>query len=731
MHHLSSLLSFTFKPVRLVAVLLLLLAGNAARAQSVLSGTVTDLQGKPLSGASVYLDNTIDGGTTDSTGAFRFSTTEKGAQTLVVSGVGYQNSGMPVNVDAPVSGISIRLKASATSLDEVTITAGAFEASSDKDKTVFKPLDIVTTAGANADIVKAIQTLPGTQQQGSQTGLFVRGGDASEAAVVVDELVVQNAFFSSAPGVAARSRFSPFQFKGISFSSGGYSARYGQALSSVLELNTLDLPDKSTINTGFNMAGVYFSASKLWKNSGGEATAYYNNLQPFYGIAKTNFDFYDVPKGGGGSAKYAWKPNKDGLIKVMGNFQAFKSGIGVDNPDSPGQRLDMGLNNVNTYGSVSYRQMFGSKWSLYTAGLYSYNKGNNTWDGMPTPQEDQRGQLRLEVKRFFASKFNLLVGTELQHFRYERSFGSWWGNQFTENHLAGYAEAEWSPVRWLALRPGVRVEHSTLLEQTNVSPRVSMAVRTGRYSQVSLAGGLFYQNPDVNYLLYGYRPDFQEAIHYIANWQYSKDNRVLRLEAYYKDYRHLVREYGTTEYNPNNYRYAFGDVNNSGKGYAKGLEVFWRDKKTVKNLDYWLSYSYIDTKRLYKNFTAEATPDFISDHNLNLITKYWIDKWQTSVNMSYNYASGRPYYNPSNPEFLGDRTSDFHNLSLTVNYLTHVKKWFTVIYAGIDNVTDRHNIFGYRYSSDGQTRFPVRPALYRSFFIGVNFSLTEFDKDEL
>lgn len=725
-----ALLSTFHRPLQIALVFALMMATGAANAQSVISGMVTDMQGKPLAGASVYLDNTIDGGTTDSTGAFKFSTTEKEAQTLVVSAVGYQNGGMPITVNGDISGLAVKLKASAHSLDEVTITAGAFEASNDKDKTVFKPLDIVTTAGANADIVKAIQTLPGTQQQGSQTGLFVRGGDASEAAMVVDELVVQNAFFSSAPGVAARSRFSPFQFKGISFSSGGYSARYGQALSSVLELSTLDLPEKSTINTGFNMAGIYFSGSKLWKNSGGEATAYYNNLQPFYGVAKTNFDFYDVPKGGGGSAKYAWKPNKDGLIKVMGNFQTFKSGIGVDNPDSPGQRLNVGINNVNTYGSISYRQMFGTKWSLYAAGLYSYNKDDNTWNGLPTPQEDQRGQLRLEAKHFFASKFNLLVGTEIQNFHYQRRFDQW-SNEFTETHAAGYAEAEWSPARWLAIRPGLRFEHSTLLEQSSLSPRLSMAIRTGRYSQVSLAGGLFYQNPDVNYLLYGYRPDFQEAIHYIANWQLTKDNRVLRIEAYYKDYRRLVREYAATEYNPNNFRFVFADVNNSGKGYAKGLELFWRDKKTVKNLDYWVSYSYIDTKRLYRNFTDEATPDFISDHNLNLITKYWIDKLQTSINVSYNYASGRPYYNPANPEFLGDRTSDYHNLSLTVNYLTHVKKWFTVIYAGIDNVTNRHNIFGYRYSTDGQTRYPVQPALYRSFFVGVNFSLTEFDKDEL
>ena len=72
--------------------------------------------------------------------------------------------------------------------DSFVITAGSFEASNNS-KTVLTSLDIVTTAGSQADVVKAIQTLPGTQQQGTQTGLFVRGGDASEAAVVVLSLI--------------------------------------------------------------------------------------------------------------------------------------------------------------------------------------------------------------------------------------------------------------------------------------------------------------------------------------------------------------------------------------------------------------------------------------------------------------------------------------------------------------------------------------------------------------
>ena len=709
-----------------------LLLATVSFAQTKISGQVLDAKGKPLNGCSVSLDNTLDGTSTDSSGQFHFTTTETGAQTLVVTNIGYESGGKPLDVKGDIGGIVITLRENAHSLDNVTITAGAFEASNDKAKAVLTTMDIITTAGANADVVKAIQTLPGTQQSGNQTGLFVRGGDASEAAVIVDGLIAQNAFNSSAPGVAARSRFSPFQVKGVSFSSGGYSARFGQALSSVLELNTLDFADKTTINAGINMAGIYFSGDKLWKQSSGSVTAFYNNLSPFYGLATTNVDYYEPPQGGGGSAKYCWKPNKDGMIKLMVNGTYYRSGVTVPNPDSAGNTFNYGIANTNIYSNISWKQMIKSKWSIYTAASYSYNKDDINAGYVPINDHDDRAQFRFEVKRFTERHFSLLVGTEVQHFSYNQdAYG--YTNSFTENQIAGYAEAEWNPSRIVSVRPGLRYEHSALLNQDVLAPRLSIAIRTGKYSQIGLAGGSFYQTPDVPYLLRGYRPDMQQAWHYIANFQYIKNDRTFRLEAYYKDYESLVRDYGHG-YDPNSYRRLDSlVVNNTGNGYAKGIELFWRDKKLVKNLDYWISYSYIDTRRFYKNYLTAATPDFISDHNLSLVAKYWIDKWKTQINMTYSYASGRPYYNPNNSadDFLADKTTDYHNLSFTVNYLTHIKKWFTVVYAGVDNVTNRKNVFGYRYTTDGATRYPQYPALFRSFFVGVNFSLTEFDHDEL
>ncbi len=710
-----------------------------ASAQYKISGTVMDNKGKPVKGANVYLDGTIDGGTADSMGVFRFTTSEKGNQTIVASEVSHATGGQPIVINGDVSGVVITLQANkARDLDVVVITAGSFDATNEKSKTVLKPLDIVTTAGSGADVVKAMQMLPGTQQTGPDNGLFVRGGDANEAAVIVDEMVVQNAFFSGAPGVATRSRFGAFQYQGVAFSSGGYSARYGQALSGVLELNTTDLPDKSTINLGANLAGAYASGVKKWKNSSLDVGGGYTNLAPFYKIVKSNFKFYHVPEGGNGNIRYMWKPNKDGILKVTLNTQLNTTGVQIPNPFGP-DSVNYLTGDHNYYSNVSYKQLFKHKFMLYTAASASVNNTDNTFGKFDSRLDDRRYQYRLEGKRYINSRLNVLVGGEVQNFGQTRTMDSSaapgnFQTKFDEILTAGYAEVEWTPVNLFAIKPGVRYEHSQLLNSDYVAPRLSMAIKTGVHSQASVATGFFYQEPGYNYLLAGYKqlPMMQLATHYIANWQWSQDNRTLRVEGYYKKYDRLVweRTYSST-YNPSPYRFITPNIplTNEGNGYAQGMELFWRDKKTIKNADYWISYSYIDTKRKFGNYLTSAQPNYIAQHNLNLVGKYWIDKIKTNLSATYSVASGRPYYEKNSP-FLSKLTTPYNSLSVTGAYLRSFGKWFTVFYVSVENVTKQKNVFGYRYDAAGN-RTPIVPALYRTVFFGVNMSLSEFSKDEL
>lgn len=708
-----------------------------------ISGRIADEKNVPVAGATVSIENSLDGGISDSLGFFTLSTTEMGDRILVVTATGYSTFHQAIHIGRDTSGLLIRLQSAWRSLKGVVISAGAFTIS-DNGKTVLKPMDIMTTAGADADVVKTMQTLPGTQQLGTNTGLFVRGGDAAEAAILIDGLVVQNAFFSNVPGVSQSSRFSPFQFKGISFSSGGYSARYGQAMSSVLELNTRDLAENTKLSVGSNVTGVFTSASKLWKRSSLEASGYYNNFSPFYRLSASNILFYHPPTGGGLSVKYVWAPSADEVWKITVRGSLYKAGLLTPDPFVSGDTTDFSIRNTLYYAMASYRRTIKNKWNCYLAASYSDNQDHIAWKdtlfgNIPLVNKDFRLETRTEITRYFSSAFYIDMGAEFQHYGYSRRFDTLHGS-FVESIPASFAELNWRPFPWLALRSGLRYEYSVLIRQRVWAPRVSVALRSGQYAQFALAAGLFYQDPANLYLLSGFHPSMQEARHLMLNYQWMKSGRTFRAEAYYKDYVHLTREY-TGVYNPNDAWRVIPSgsrIDNAGYGYAKGAEVFWHDKETIKGLDYWISYSYIDTKRLYEDYPKESTPSFVADHNLSIVTKYFVTKWQTNFSLTASYASGRPYYDPGSPtmntpaaSFLGSRTPPFENLSLAVGHLATVRKWFTVIYLGIDNITDHHNVFGYQYSYDGTRKYPVLPPFYRSVLIGFNISLSRFDKSEL
>jgi hypothetical protein len=699
-------------------------------AQSVITGEVRDPKGQPVGFASVFIVNTTEGTTTDATGKFTLTTNLTGEQVIAVNLTGYTKISRSVTLDGTPVTLAFKLEPSATQLEGVTITAGMIEASNERSVAVLKPLDIVTTAGAQGDIIGAIQTLPGVQRNGGdQTGLMVRGGDVSESVIIIDGMVAQNAFNSNVPGVAQRSRFNPFQFKGTAFSSGGYTARYGQALSSVLDLQTMDLPEKNNVNVGAHFAGAYVAGSKLMNKNAVEYSGYYTNVAPYLAVTKTNIDFYEVPQGGGITTRFISRTENSGIFKMNLTHTFNKSGITIPDPTTAGARLNFGISNENTLLTTSYKFFLNEKTKLFSAFSFSNNTDQITWGTVPMYRNDGRVQGRAEIFHEAGRKFNILAGLEVQKIAYTQRFDTLLG-QFTELLSAAYVEAEFKPLLWLAIKPGVRGEYSQLIARGNVVPRLAMAVRTGEASQVSAAGGVFCQTASPNYLLVGYRPGFQQAVHYMLNYQWMKDDRTLRVEGYYKSYDQLVRENGVA-YNPNQYRFDYGTVDNSGSGYAQGIDFFWRDRKSIKNFDYWISYSYVDTKRLYQNYIAKVTPDYVSDHNLNLIAKYFVMKWQTNFSASYNYASGRPFYDPNNPVFLGDKAPDYHNVALTVSYLTTIRKMFAVFYLSVDNILNQKNVLGYRYSTDGLQRYPVVPPMYRSIFFGFNLSLTEFNKDEL
>lgn len=735
-----------------VLTTLILLLGYAAYGQVAVRGKLTDGKGKPVIGASIALRDSYDGATTDSSGDFSFSTNEKGKFILEVSIIGYKSMEQELNISTDDITLNLVMKELVTEMKAVVISAGSFVASDKNKGAVLSALDIVTTPSANGDVTSAFKSLPGTQQVGESEGLFVRGGSATESKIFMDGNLVNNFFYSSTPGIATRGRFNPFLFKGTLFSSGGYSALYGQALSSALILESKDLPERTQADLGISVIGVGGGIQHLSKDKKSSWGFSYNyaNLWLGFAINKQKQDFYQIPVYHQGDANFRIRTRRGGMIKYYGYISANKTGFRSSDIDSVELKNAFAIENFNTYQNVNWRENLGNAWKLTMGISYGTNKddinnelqdANNQKQVIVSPafyafknfklkNQAQFAQVRTVTEKKLGGLNAFRFGAEYFYSQEKSTYTLYNGSQFTEsvkdNLVAGFAETDIFITNSLAAKIGSRVEYSQIIKKWNLAPRVSVAYKFSDDSQASFAYGLFYQNPERKYLPALASLNYSRAAHYILQYQKLANDRILRVEAFYKKYTNLYK----TGSSATGREVA---TNNRGFGDAKGFELFFRDKKTFKNVDYWISYSFLDTKRDFLNYPQSIAPPFAADHTAAFVIKKFVLPWKTGFNLSYNFATGRPYYyfkydNTQSKYVIGDagKTINYNGMSISVNYLPGIGKTnpkaFVVWVLGVNNVLGQKQVFNYNYNNDGSRKEAVTPPSRRFVFIGCFLS---------
>ena len=696
--------------------LLLLIHNTFAVAQVVVHGTVFDTQGEAVVGANVYLEGTYDGTSSTAEGTFAFTTDELDSQQLVISAVGYRPFRQPLAIDQDSTRIAATLQEVVNTMNGVTISAGAFAASDEKKGLMLKPLEIVTTAGALGDISGALNTLPGTQTVAEDGRLFVRGGTGDETKTFMDGLLIHSPYGTSAPELPTRGRFSPFLFKGTTFSTGGYSAEYGQALSSALILNSVDLPSQTQTDVSVMTVGVDATHQHRWENTSLLVKGEYTNLAPYQSLIRQAPDWEQAPVAGGGSVALRRKTSEQGMLKLYGYANRAQLTVHQPNINQEGQKDRIQRQNDNLYLNSTYREALNDRWSLLTGASYTRDQVT-TFINEKSVVETRIG---LHTKATFAYDASeaVAIRTGVEHFadqevhRHglpEGDTTQQWNDQLT----AGFVETDvYVSSQWVA-RAGGRWEYSQLSRVARLAPRLSIAYKTGSASQVSLAYGSFYQRPESGLLLRAEGLSPERATHYIANYQRTRGGRTFRAEVFNKQYRSLTKTVGT--------RYT-----NEGYGYARGAEFFWRDRSTIQNADYWISYSLLDTQRDYRNFPTLAAPTFAARHTFSVVYKHFVPSLKTQLGARYSFASGRPYYNPNSDGFHQDLTRSYHNLSLNVAYLV---RQHIILYASATNVLGANNVFGYEYAQqpDAQgiyARRAIEPSAPRFFFVGLFVTLS-------
>ena len=378
-------------------------------AQSTISGKVTETNGTPILGANVYLEGTYDGASTDIDGQFSFPTSENGIQTLIISFVSFETIEISEEV-TKMKGLNIKLKEDVNSLDTVVISAGSFEASDNSKVSVLKPLDVVTTASALGDFVGALQTLPGTTTVAEDGRLFVRGGDANETQIFIDGIRVFTPYTPTTNNVPTRGRYSPFLFDGITFSTGGYSAEYGQALSSVLLLNTINEPTQEKTDISIMSLGLGLGNTQKWKKNSLSINTSYINLAPYNILFPDRNEWHKPFEALAGEAVFR-QQFENGLLKVYSAFDT--SNFHLTQEDiNLSEGLNFKLKNYNFYSNASYTGILNNDWSLFAGASYTNSKNDLKIIEDLIENTENSAHIKLRLRKRFSSRIKWTIGAE-------------------------------------------------------------------------------------------------------------------------------------------------------------------------------------------------------------------------------------------------------------------------------------------------------------------------------
>ncbi|HEV7382116.1 MAG TPA: TonB-dependent receptor [Dyadobacter sp.] len=674
--------------MKAIFTLFLTILTFAGWAQTRLSGKVADSKGVAIPGANVYLKGTYDGASSDADGQFSFISDETGKQILVIQAIGYKHAEESVDLQGAAVNFKATLQETINLLKAVTITAGAMEAGDEKKSVVLKPIDILTTSGAMGDITGAFQTLPGTSTVGNDGRLFVRGGDASETSIYMDGMQVGNAFGTAASNVPTRTRFSPNLFKGSFFSTGGYSAEFGQALSSTLALNSLDMPLRNQGDLSILSVGGGYTHTLVGKRNALTASANYVNLAPYQSIVKQDFDWEKAPENWDTEIALKQKWGKAGFVKAYFHTEGNNMTIWQKIPGEQGRGRRVGIKNQYSYGNISFRQAGKHDW-FFTGGLASsFNRDRFNLDYVPVRQVNQVLHGKLVAIKDFNPQFSLKNGLEY----FSKSYSEALPNDGKKRDMADhqfnhFIETSYYFNNNVMAVAGLRTGYSMLAKQLWVTPRFSVAYKLNE-GQVSFAAGKFKQLPEEKLRLLDNNLKNAGSDHYILNYFFANNNRTLRAETFYKTYENLVTYTGVAS--------APESIGQQGSGYARGFDFFYRDRQTVKKTDFWITYSFVNSRRRFANYETRVQPSFAPKHNGSVVVKHFVGRVKSQLGSSWSWNSGYTYTNPNEQGEMQHKTSMYSNLSLSWSYLP---KPNVILHVACSNVLGRDNVFGYQYAA--------------------------------
>jgi CarboxypepD_reg-like domain/TonB-dependent Receptor Plug Domain len=738
-------------------------------AQIHVSGIVRDsMSGELLIGANVFDPAQMTGTSTDNNGYFNVVLNPE-SDSLLITYVGYASIGIPI-VQTGDTILNVKL-IPGSDIEEVQVR-GYRKVQFNQSRLSNKELMYIPAIGAEPDVLKTLQLLPGIQSQNEgSSNLLIRGGGPGQNLFLIDNVPLY--YVNHLGGFI--SVFNPEVLNDVRVIKGGFPAKYGGKLSSVIDI-TMREGDKSGFrgSAGIGLIGANLTLEgPLSEKASYLISARKTFTELLLGTASlltdddyiVTYGFYDL------NGKITWHPDYRNSVQAsiyIGDDQFIFRVYDGDEQMRMKNKWGNVLCSVAWKRILSPKSQFNNTLSFTRYRLkdlrhykYSYTDGSSDNFHSNYLSSVQDITLKSDWRYRIIHGWSLDLGLQSSYLFFVPN--QYWDNQgdpesdpekISALESAIYGENHFSIARVIDLNLGIRGTHYMTSDYTDycLEPRFDFSLnlseshtlnatymRGSQYSHMVFSSGHFFNNEVWVPTREGMRP--ARVDQYSLGWRgsFMKGMFVAEVDVYRKKMSELLAF-------KEGYANLKGDalweskLEKGGKGESGGIELFLRKQRGL-----WtgfLSYAYSRTTRQFDqiNQGIEYVFEYDRPHCLSFDLHRTIgERWE--FNALWVYQSGLPYtpsiarsYIPytGDPEVVydyealiyGERNSErmraYHRLDVALHYKTKTEKgrnatWTFSIY----NLYCRQNPYFYYYNTEARLDFGNYGSEARNGFLNL------------
>jgi len=706
------------------------------------SGVICDVEsGLPL--ANVYLKTYSDSviTVTDSLGRFSFVADCETVDSVIAAHLGYESENIPysynsITMTRPpdtvylaikpqiIEGISVRAKR------EIPFRRPSINT----DKYVTG--ELVDFPGVFNDPTRFVQILPSVQTSNDfRSDLVVRGGNPVETGVLLDGFIVPNLNHFGQQGSTGGpfSMLSTDDVGELHFSPGGFSVKYPNRLSSILEFKTIKPRDyKHRFRARLELTG--FSVSGAESSESGYAAVGFR--RGFYDAVEDELNLPASPRFSDVLTRFGLKLGDNTILSSTGllAFDRFALPAGELPYDDGSLEYDqdqafwgvrlLSLESERSSAELSYSFVYNDYDIGYAQRRVKDVFLNRSFErthrfAFDFSAEDRRGINWSAGLDFLQSSGDYDIGIVSYVDEYGRpQSGVRVKSELNIGETGVYTEGAHRLLEQVEITAGIRHDYNFLLDRGLLSPRLHVQCDLADGLIATAGYGLFGQPPSNLWLASdpsNLHLPFFKATHLTAGLRWTLTDQIsIRLETYYKNYLNYPVSYSDSirtmvDWGTDYRFYDTRQIAADGSGYARGIELTLQGRYSG-HLIYVLGGSL--SRSRYKGISGdEVDGDFDTRYTLGASVSYLPFDWLQFA-VKYSRKGGEPYtpvdelvshlrrYTFYNYSRVNDAYyPPYHRLDLRIGTSWMIGSAAMELYVDILNLYDRENVYFYYWNS--------------------------------